>query len=168
MTGLMVAVPIFFVDIEMVTDICSAGTLFAFCLVCGGVIKLRMDKNSPPSTFKTPYVNSRYIVPLLFIASCIFLFADQQTFEQVLKPSSGYAALVNFPTYAFLIGFAIFSVLAAKHQFSLIPSLGLICCFYMLSQIGYRNWLYFGGWLLIGLCIYFVYGRSHSNLARTK
>jgi amino acid transporter len=55
-TGLLVAVPIFFVDITMVTDICSAGTLFAFCLVCGGVLKLRMDPNAPKSKFKTPSI----------------------------------------------------------------------------------------------------------------
>jgi APA family basic amino acid/polyamine antiporter len=35
----------------------------------------------------------------------------------------------------------------------------------MLSQLGYKNWLYFAIWLAIGLIIYFAYGRSHSKLA---
>jgi APA family basic amino acid/polyamine antiporter len=163
-TGFMVAVPIFFVDMDMVTDMCSAGTLFAFCLVCAGVLKLRMDPNAPPSKFKTPYVNSKFIVPLLFICFVLYLVADKET--NYFMISSPNAFLVNFPVYAFLVGFAVFSWLAFRHSFSLIPSLGFLCCFYMLSQLGHMNWIYFGCWLLVGLLIYFVYGRSHSNLAR--
>jgi basic amino acid/polyamine antiporter, APA family len=168
MTGIMVAVPIFFVDMNMVTDICSAGTLFAFCLVCGGVLRLRMDKNAPRSTFKTPYVNSRYIIPTLFLLCMVFVLSDTKTRETYFHFESGMAFLESIPTLCFILGFAVFAVLAYRHSFSLIPSLGLLCCFYMLSQLGYRNWLYFGAWLMLGLIIYFVYGRRHSNLARIK
>jgi amino acid transporter len=162
-TGFLVAVPIFFVDINMVTDICSAGTLFAFMLVCGGVLKLRMDPTAPPSKFKTPYVNAKYIVPALFILSIVLLFVFN-------KPTLNYYFslddfMIKIPVYIFFIGFAIFSVLAFRFNFSLIPSLGLLCCFYMLSQLGHKNWLYFTVWLIIGLIIYFVYGRRHSKLA---
>jgi hypothetical protein len=73
--------------------------------------------------------------------------------------------LHRFPDYCFLLGFGIFTVMSVRYRFSLIPSLGLLCCFYMLSQLGYKNWLYFGVWLIIGLIIYFVYGRRHSKLA---
>lgn len=166
MTGLMVAVPIFFVDIDMVTDMCSAGTLFAFCLVCAGVLKLRMDKNAPPSRFRTPYINSRYFVPAIFIAFVVYLVLDNEM--RYFDVENAAALLTNFPVYVFLAGFAVFSVLAYRHSFSLIPSLGFLCCFYMLSQLGHKNWFYFGGWLLTGLVIYFVYGRSHSNLAAIK
>jgi APA family basic amino acid/polyamine antiporter len=164
-TGLLVAVPIFFVDIDMVTDICSAGTLFAFCLVCGGVLKLRMDPSAPPSKFKTPYINARYIVPAIFLTMLIYLLTDKAMFSSYFCCTSVRQFYTNLPAYAFIIGFFIFSVLAFRHNFSLIPSLGLICCFYMLSQLGWRNWLYFGLWLIIGLIIYFVYGRRHSKLA---
>lgn len=168
-TGVLVAIPIFFVDINMVTDICSAGTLFAFCLVCGGVLKLRMDPNAPPSKFKTPYVNAKYIVPGLFILSIILMFAFQKsTMDYYLSFESFKAFLTKVPVYSFFIGFAVFSVMAFKYSFSLIPSLGLLCCFYMLSQLGYKNWLYFLVWLIIGLVIYFIYGRSHSKLAQKK
>jgi APA family basic amino acid/polyamine antiporter len=163
-TGLLVAVPIFFVDINMVTDICSAGTLFAFCLVCGGVLKLRLDPTAPPSKFKTPYVNSKYIIPACFILSLLLLCKDKTTLDYYLKSGSLLEFFSKVPVYFFFIGFAIFSVLAFKHNFSLIPSLGLLCCFYMLSQLGYKNWLYFLLWLIIGLIIYFVYGRRHSKL----
>ena len=165
-TGLLVAIPIFFVDINMVTDICSAGTLFAFCLVCGGVLKLRMDPTAPPSKFKTPYVNSKYIVPALFLICLLFLvFKDKDTLHYYLQSNSAQEFFTKVPVYFFFIGFAVFSVMAFKYNFSLIPSLGLLCCFYMLSQLGYKNWLYFSVWLIIGLIIYFVYGRRHSKLA---
>jgi amino acid transporter len=167
-TGILVAVPIFFVDINMVTDICSAGTLFAFILVCGGVLKLRTDPSSPVSKFKTPYVNSRYIVPVLFLLSVIFLFAfNKSTADYYLKFESFSSFLIKLPVYFFFIGFAYFSFLSFKYQFSLIPSLGLLSCFYMLSQLGYKNWLYFLIWLIIGLIVYFVYGRKHSKLAHS-
>jgi amino acid transporter len=165
-TGFLVAVPIFFVDINMVTDICSAGTLFAFILVCGGVLKLRMDPDSPPSKFKTPYVNGRYIVPALFVTSLLLLFVfNRPTVNYYLTYESFYAFMTKLPIYIFFIGFAVFSVMSFRFNFSLIPSLGLLCCFYMLSQLGYKNWLYFSIWLIIGLIVYFVYGRKHSKLA---
>ncbi|MDX2174502.1 MAG: amino acid permease [Bacteroidota bacterium] len=165
-TGLLVALPIFFVDMSMVTDICSAGTLFAFCLVCGGVLKLRMDPNAPPSKFKTPYISSKFIIPALFILTIVLMCVyDKSTVDYYIKWESFHAFLTKLPVYLFFVGFAIFSIMAFKFKFSLIPSLGLLCCFYMLSQLGYKNWIYFGAWLLIGLVIYFAYGRKHSKLA---
>lgn len=164
-TGVLVAVPIFFVDINMVTDICSAGTLFAFCLVCGGVLKLRMDPSAPVSKFKTPYVNSKFIVPLLFIGVLIYIYMQKDLFAHYTSIQSAQQIYALIPAYSFLICFAVFSVLAFLYNFSLIPSLGLLSCFYMLSQLGYKNWLYFGVWLILGLIIYFVYGRKHSKLA---
>jgi hypothetical protein len=35
-------------------------------LVCAGVLKLQLDPNPPERKFKTPYINSKYIVPALF------------------------------------------------------------------------------------------------------
>lgn len=165
-TGMLVAVPIFFVDMNMVTDICSAGTLFAFMLVCGGVLKLRMDPTAPKSKFKTPYINSKFIIPAAFILTIALLFIyNREWVDGYLKIESFNAFLTKIPIYVFFLGFAIFSVMAFKFNFSLIPSLGLLSCFYMLSQLGHKNWLYFTIWLIIGLIIYFVYGRRHSKLA---
>ena len=168
-TGFLVAVPIFFVDINMVTDICSAGTLFAFCLVCAGVLKLRMDPTAPPSKFKTPYVNSKFIIPALFVLTLVLMFMYNRSWvDYYLKFESFHAFLTKIPIYFFFIGFALLAVMAFKFNFSLIPTLGLLSCFYMLSQLGYKNWLYFSIWLIIGLIIYFAYGRGHSKLASQK
>lgn len=168
-TGIMVAVPIFFVDINMVTDICSAGTLFAFILVCAGVLRLRAVHKDYNPKFKAPYVNGKFILPALFLLTIILLFIyGRETFDYYTKFESIHAFLAKTPTYIFFVGFAVLNGLAFKYNFSLIPSLGLICCFYMLSQLGYKNWIYFGLWLLIGLAIYFAYGRKHSKLHTSK
>jgi len=164
-TGLMVAVPIFFVDINMVTDICSAGTLFAFILVCAGVLKLRATQKNYNPKFKAPYINAKFILPGLYVLSMVLWYVfDKETVQYYFKYESFHAFLAKVPLYIFIIGYGAIAFLAFKHNFSLIPALGLICCFYMLSQLGYKNWLYFMIWLVIGLVIYFAYGYKNSKL----
>lgn len=72
--GFLVAVPALFMNLTMVTDLCSIGTLFAFVLVCAGVLVLQNKKDIPRGKFKTPYVNSKWIMPLLLVGSLTLLF----------------------------------------------------------------------------------------------
>ncbi len=74
-TGFVVAVPALFLNLTMVTDLCSIGTLFAFVLVCAGVLVLQNKTDIPRGKFKTPYVNSKYILPVLMIAGIYYAFA---------------------------------------------------------------------------------------------
>ena len=79
-TGFVVAIPSLFLNLTMVTDLCSIGTLFAFVLVCAGVLVLQNKPNIPRGSFKTPYVNSKYIIPLALIVGLFFLFTyNKQT-----------------------------------------------------------------------------------------
>lgn len=73
-TGFVVAVPALFLNLTMVTDLCSIGTLFAFVLVCAGVLVLQNKKDIPRGKFKTPYFNAKYVFPMLIIAGLIFAF----------------------------------------------------------------------------------------------
>ncbi len=66
-TGFVVAVPALFMNLTMVTDLCSIGTLFAFVLVCAGVLVLQNKKDIPRGKFKTPYINSKFVYPLLLL-----------------------------------------------------------------------------------------------------
>lgn len=66
-TGFVVAVPALFLNLTMVTDLCSIGTLFAFVLVCAGVLVLQNRTDIPRGKFKTPYVNSKYVFPVLLV-----------------------------------------------------------------------------------------------------
>jgi APA family basic amino acid/polyamine antiporter len=74
-TGFVVAVPALFLNLTMVTDLCSIGTLFAFVLVCAGVLVLQNKPDIPRGKFKTPYVNSKYILPALIIVGLYYAFA---------------------------------------------------------------------------------------------
>lgn len=73
-TGFVVAVPALFLNLTMVTDLCSIGTLFAFVLVCAGVLVLQNKPNIPRGKFKTPYVNSKYVMPFLILIGLVFAF----------------------------------------------------------------------------------------------
>ena len=46
------------------------------------------------------------------------------------------------------------------------PLIGTALCIYLMTQLEAVTWLRFGGWLLLGVVIYFVYGRTHSRLQR--
>ena len=73
-TGFVVAIPALFLNLTMVTDLCSIGTLFAFVLVCAGVLVLQNKKDIPRGKFKTPYLNSKYIMPVSLLIGLIFSF----------------------------------------------------------------------------------------------
>jgi APA family basic amino acid/polyamine antiporter len=95
-TGFVVAVPALFLNLTMVTDLCSIGTLFAFVLVCAGVLSLQNKTDIPRGKFKTPYVNSKFIMPILMIIGLVFAFGfnEKATMDfitnktQVNSPSS--------------------------------------------------------------------------------
>ncbi|MEJ5962724.1 amino acid permease [Pedobacter immunditicola] len=76
--GFVVAVPSLFMNLTIVTDLCSIGTLFAFVVVCAGVLVLQNKPDVQRGKFKIPYANAKYFVPLLFAA---MLFAAFTTFK---------------------------------------------------------------------------------------
>jgi amino acid transporter len=74
-TGFVVAVPALFLNLTMVTDLCSIGTLFAFVLVCAGVLVMQNKKDVPRGKFKTPYINSKFVLPVLLLVGLILTFS---------------------------------------------------------------------------------------------
>lgn len=98
-TGLFAA----FLPEDIVGEMTSIGTLFAFVLVCIGVWILRVRRPDLPRAFKVPAV-------------------------------------------------------------PIVTPLGVIICAAMIYGLGWTNWLRLGVWLIIGLAIYFGYGRRHSKV----
>jgi APA family basic amino acid/polyamine antiporter len=49
-----------------------------------------------------------------------------------------------------------------------VPLLGIASCLYLMSALPIDTWARLLVWLLIGLVIYFVYGRHHSKLNKTR
>jgi|EP01037_Dinobryon_pediforme_P011541 amino acid transporter len=160
-TGMVVGIPALFVDINTVADLTSIGTLFAFVLVCGGVLLLPKEA-AIEGRFKLPYVNSKFVVPVLVIIGGYFFR------HEIVKLFTGENAHENFPMFLFIILSVVLAALSFLKNLSLIPVLGLLSCFYLMTELGYTNWLRFLIWLVIGLVIYFTYGYKHSVLGRDK
>jgi amino acid transporter len=59
-------------------------------------------------------------------------------------------------------------VLSFVKQLSLIPVLGVMCCTYLMTELGIKNWIRFGAWLLFGFVIYFFYSYNHSKLHKRE
>jgi APA family basic amino acid/polyamine antiporter len=92
-----------FVPGDVVGEMTSIGTLFAFMLVCAGVWIMRVRRPDIPRGFRVPFL------PVVAIS-------------------------------------------------------GILVCGAMIYGLGLTNWLRLGGWLLIGIVIYFGYSRKHSRL----
>lgn len=233
-TGFLVGIPSLFFNLTFVTDLCSIGTLFAFVLVCGGILMLQHKKDVPRGKFRMPYINAKWIMPVLaggLIALFMTVFRTETLefftnapqvktpheliegldttqvynafqmvrtahedelaahgndleaylsslshedylgtlrllpFDDKLKQDTGWQLFKHkIPMYLYLISFLIMIVLSFKKNFSLIPVMGVLSCFYLMTQIELKNWIGFAIWLIVGLIIYFLYGRHRSKL----
>ena len=160
-SGALVAVLVLFVDDRLMTDLTSIGTLFAFVLVSGGVLLLpRIAKE--PGKFSLPYINGKWIIPILFL-SFIWVFSDrmQNAFLNIRDESHQEILFVLF-----IIISAILSVFSFTRNYSLIPVLGVMCCMYLMIEIPAKSWLVFFGWMAAGLMVYFLYGNRKSRLVK--
>lgn len=75
-TGLFVVVPMLFIPSDTVLDLCSMGTLFAFVLVCAGVLKLQVTPNVPHGKFRIPYLNAKWLFPVMVAGAIAFLYTQ--------------------------------------------------------------------------------------------
>lgn len=181
-TGILVAVPTLFMNLTEVTDLTSIGTLFAFVLVSGGILILDGKKEAVGNLgrrgtgkFRVPYANSRYWLPVIWLGVILLLMkldpADLKSvfdFQRLAGESFWDVIKHKIPHFSFLIVAITVTYLAIRHELSLIPALGLLANFYLMSQLGITNWLRFLIWLIIGLVLYFVYGNRHSKLVVEK
>jgi basic amino acid/polyamine antiporter, APA family len=228
-----VGVPILFTDKTFVLDFTSIATLFAFVLVCGGVLLLPR-KEKERGRFSIPYINGQIIFPLLVVGSMVlisafsknyfqdkldfsfekktdklsllvsgnnidtmtaaqqaetYLLANQgndsvliklaETVRTAEKPDEKLSLIKEFTAandttqrktakvsiiifWLLMVGLSFFTVIK---RFSLIPLLGVSTCLYLLTGMTFLNWLWFGGWLALGLIFYFLYGYKKSRLA---
>ena len=79
---------------------------------------------------------------------------------------SGKGSKDDLPFFLFIILSTVLTVVCFIKNLSLIPVLGLLSCFYLMTELGYTNWLRFLIWLVVGLVIYITYGYKHSVLGK--
>lgn len=157
-TGLITSIPCLFMNLTEVTDLTSIGTLFAFVIVCVGV--LFMD--SSQAKFKVPFINSQYIFPVSVALLIYMTFKSKKLYLVLTLDQAVNGDQLIFAVYVlFMIGL---SFMAYIKKLSLIPLLGILFCGYLMTELGTTNWLRFGLWMSIGLLIFFLYGRTHSLL----
>jgi APA family basic amino acid/polyamine antiporter len=181
-TGFFVAVPALILNMDLVVDLTSIGTLFAFALVCGGILIIDPYGRSE-ARFKVPYLNGQWLVPLILALGAYLVYRFNATGNHEFwldatgqhgwlqtdavsgKVTSGFAHQI--PTLVFLLFCVGMSVLSFRKKLSLLPTLGLLINLYLMTELGISNWTLFFVWLLIGLAVYFTYGYKNSKLGRT-
>lgn len=168
-TGLVVGIPIFFTDENFVLDFTSIGTLFAFVLVCGGVLMLPTQKgeklnHETKGKFRLPYINAKFIMPVITITTFVLLFSFIPEFVTDKFIITADNAATNIPMLVFFILLIVMTILSFTKNLSLIPVLGLMSCCYLLTGMAASNWLWFSVWLAVGLVVYFLYSRKNSKL----
>jgi APA family basic amino acid/polyamine antiporter len=174
-TGLMVGIPALFLDSNFVTDLTSIGTLFAFVLVCGGILVLPREKKIT-GKFKVPYINGKFIIPVLFLAGIMITFLVDANFfsnffslKDASRPELNHVDVFyeRLPYIIFILLIIWITITSFIKSYSLIPVLGLVSCFYLITELGITNWIRFFVWLAIGLVIYFLWSRKNSKLANS-
>jgi APA family basic amino acid/polyamine antiporter len=101
LTGIFVAAFAAFASIDEMVDLTNIGTLFAFILVCAGVIVLRFKGSAQAGAFRVP---GGSVIPVLGVVSCLYLI-------YYLPPTSWlrFAAWLN-------LGFVIYVGYGAVHS----------------------------------------------------
>ncbi|WP_395617949.1 amino acid permease [Aquirufa sp.] len=166
MTGVLVGVPALFANLEEVINLSSIGTLFAFVLVCGGVLVLDLDpENQKKSKFKIPYINSGYYVGLSLILALVLIVNSGVNLGEWLEGLySGEAKADHVIMAGFFLIWAVMAFFSVTKKLSLIPVLGLLVNLYLMTQMGATNWERFMYWCLAGVLIYFGYSYRKSKL----
>jgi APA family basic amino acid/polyamine antiporter len=114
--------------------------------------------------FKTPYIGT--IITGLFVAT----FAAFANIAEVVD-------LTNIGTlFAFVLVSAGVIVLRRVEPdrlrpfrapwVPLTPIISIVTCLYLMLQLPRLTWIRFGIWLVIGLVIYFLYGKANSRLGK--
>jgi len=173
--GFVVGIPCMFMNLTEVTDLTSIGTLFAFAIVCAGVLRQDPKRERIAGRFYVPYINAKWIFPALVLAGLILwsrvghehLLNFLGNFDPANPGATGFEVFKHrIPFTGFLVLMVYLAAAAWLRNFSLIPLLGLASCAYLMTELGIVNWCRFGFWLIAGLVVYFGYSIRHSKLGK--
>lgn len=160
-TGIFVGVPSLFMSISRMTDLTSIGTLFAFVLVCFGVLVLpKQSPGTKKQAFRLPYINGQFIIPILAV---LFIYFGQGRIKAAFS-ATGIESYQETLYLVFIFILMIVALFSFIRKYSVIPIIGAMCCLYLMIEIPPVSWLWFFIWMGIGLVLYTFYGRKNSKL----
>jgi APA family basic amino acid/polyamine antiporter len=148
LTGVFVASFAAVASIDEMVDLTNIGTLFAFILVCAGLIVLRIKDPERHRPFRVP--SGWRWAALMYVLFALGVFLAIKG----LGLSWSRAWLV-------LAAGAIVFAVSRNYIF---PILGILGCLYLVYYLPATSWLRFTAWLNFGFVIYFAYGSVNSRL----
>jgi len=118
-----------------------------------------------------PYISGRYFFPLIMIGAFVavyFLAPEFYTGLFDFTPTADMTAtrvfLEKIPYFVFIPFTVLMILLSIVKRLSLIPTLGVMCCTYLMTSLGWTNWFRFAIWMVVGFLVYFLYSYTHSKL----
>jgi amino acid transporter len=163
-TGLLAAVPALFISGDLVTDLTSIGTLFAFTIVCFGVLMLPKVETNNEKKFTLPFISGRFLIPAFYLLF-VYFFRERITEAVSQINDEGYQEIL-FLLFVLIAG--VVSVYTFIKKLNFIPIMGALSCLYLMIEIPAVSWLWFFVWMGLGLSIYLLYGRIKSKLNSTN
>ena len=146
LTGVFVAGFAAVASLDEMVDLTNIGTLFAFILVCAGIIILRRREPHRVRPFRVPS-GWRWAIAMYALFALGVFFVPLGPTGRAIALAAGAAAFA----------------LARNHVF---PALGIVSCLYLVWYLPPTSWLRFAAWLNFGFVVYVGYGAAHSRLAQ--
>jgi amino acid transporter len=181
LTGVIVGAFAAVMSIDEMVDLTNIGTLFAFVLVCVGIIILRYKDPDRRRPFRVPSGT----LPLLLLGVVVFLvfyYLPQLVGPQVsiFGHQISLPALMMSNTWRYveptvfivatlaLLYFYPRSTLGKRLPLGAwsLPLLGAVSCIFLMYYLPPTSWWRFIAWLMIGLSVYLSYGYAKSELGR--
>jgi len=165
-SGIIVALLATVFNINEVAELCNIGTLFAFVLVCGGIAILRHRDSDIMAPF-----NSKAF-PWILVLGAVLLECIACLVKIPIVSGIALALLIIIVVFSFVASF-LYKESRIKRPFMAplvpwVPLCGILTCVYLMMGLPPITWIRFVSWLLIGLIIYFIYGKHHTKYDEEK
>ncbi|KAF2078023.1 hypothetical protein CYY_000661 [Polysphondylium violaceum] len=184
-TGACCAVIGMFVEISILADMVSIGTLLSFTLVSTCILILRYPVSHSASLSNSKYPVNRFPLFLqnpAYVVCFIIVFAAVTSASYVYSLSWVITLVFGLFGLAFSVIPFFFketeenestSINASKKSFKcpwvpLIPVVSVWANTYLMLSLSWQTWVRLVVWLIIGLLIYVFYGQKNSKLGKEQ
>ncbi|EGG24082.1 putative cationic amino acid transporter [Cavenderia fasciculata] len=175
-TGVCAAIIALFVDINILADMVSIGTLLSFTLVSTCVLIMRY-----PSIDHKSQSNAKWIVRDFPVALqrpmylCMYIAVFGLIAGAGVQYSLHYSVIIVFGVLMLLSSAVLFFLVPSNIPTGfkcpwvpLLPILSIWANMYLMISLSWGTWMRLVVWLFIGLLIYVFYGQKRSHLGKEQ